>query len=784
MFKNYLKIALRNIKRQKGYSFINITGLAIGMACTILILLWVQDELSFDRFHKNTNDIYRLVAEGNNVRYAISHAPFANILKQECPEIIKATRVDVGNDQSLIKYNEKKFEQKGRMVDPDFFEVFTYPFIKGDPKTVLSDPYSIVITEDLATKCFGDNNPLGKILDIDNQNDFTVTGVIENIPHNSHLQFDFLLSFKFGHELGLPLNWNDWSYYTYVLLQKNSSVEKVNQEINDCFKKHKPGEKSLAKYHLQPLTRIHLYSDFRFDVEGNSDIRYVYIFIITAILILIIACINFTNLSTARSERRAREVSVRKVIGSTRIHLVKQFFIESILFVLIAQIIALLLVELFIPGFNALSEKNLTIDYSDYRFILGSIAIIITTGIIAGSYPALLISSYNPVNALKGTRVGGSKRVNFRKILVVTQFTFSIGLIIGTFVVTNQLNFMRNAKLGFDKENLIYMELGEGSKKEFETLKTELLRNPNILNASISSYLPTTILDGTTGAEWEGKMEGEDIQMQVLAVDYNYLDTYKMQMVQGRFYSEEFSTAASEGILLNEAAIKAMGMESPIGKRFKYWGGDCKIIGVIKDFHYRPLHEEVEPLIMRIGHARYRYLTIRIELENSNFSELLRFLEKKWGKYRPNHPFEFHFLDETIENLYAAEQQMSKIIGYFAFLAIFVACLGLFGLTSYTIEQRTKEICIRKVLGASVSGMVVLLTKELSKWVFFANIFAWPIAWFTMNKWLQNFAYRTSIGIETFILSTFIALIIAIFSVSYQSIKAAIANPVEALRYE
>jgi predicted permease len=784
MLRNHLKIALRNLKRHKVYSFINIAGLAIGMACAILILLWIQDELSYDRFHEQVNNVYRLVAEENNVRYAISHAPFAYTLKEECPKILKATRVDLGTSQNLIEYKEKKFEQRGKMVDSDFFEIFTYSFINGDPRTAFSEPFSIVLTEDLSEKCFVDEDPIGKILTIDNRRDFTVTGVIKNVPRNSHLKFDFLLSFKYWQqEFGWSSRWDDWSYYTYVLVQRNASIDEVNQEINNCYKKHRPERKT--KFYLQSLTRIHLYSDFNFDVAGNGDIRHVYIFTAIVLMIFIIACINFMNLSTARSASRAKEVGIRKVLGSKRMQLIRQFFSESILLVFISFLTSLILVELLLPIFSALSEKRLSVGYFDFRFILTSVAIIFVCGIVAGSYPAFFLSSFNSVKTIRGAIRSDTGRSIFRKILVVAQFSLSIGLIIGTTIVSNQINFMRNAKLGFDKENLVYLRLKGNLRENFETLKTELLRYPDITNVSASSRLPIEMFDGTTGAEWEGKEEGKNLQMQILRVDYDYLDTHKMQMAQGRFFSEEFSTDEREGVILNETAIKTIEIESPIGKRFRYEGHDCKIIGVIKDFHYRSLSEEVEPLIIGLLDSEWsRNLTLRITPVNSNFSELVKFLESTWKKYSSGYPFEFHFLDESIDNLYVSEQRLSKIFNYFTFLAIFIACLGLFGLASYTAELRTKEIGVRKVLGASISGIVILLTKEFSKWVLMANIIAWPLAYYAMNKWLQNFAYRVDLSVWTFILSGLMAFAIALITVSFQSIKAASANPVDSLRYE
>ncbi|UCE18447.1 MAG: ABC transporter permease [Gemmatimonadota bacterium] len=782
MFKNYLKIALRNMERHKGYSLINIFGLAVGMSCMILILLWIQDELSYDRFHKNAKEIYRLVPQESGIRYAVSHAPIGHTLKEDYSEIVSASRVSIGEDRSLLKYQDKRFEQNGKMVDPDFLKIFSFSFVKGNPDTALNDPTAIVLSESLAKKLFDNKEPIGEIIHVDDHIVCKVTGVFENIPHNSHLQFDFLRPFVEGE---WSQNWNDWSYYTYIQLQKNSSILEMNQKINDCFKKHKSPAKNIAEYTIQPLNRIHLYSNFKFDVEGNSDIQYVYIFTIIAIFILLIACINFMNLSTARSANRAKEIGIRKVVGSARLQVMKQFFGESILIAFLAFIIAIFLVVFLLPIFNDFSGKHLSFNYLEYPLILSSIAIIIITGIVAGSYPAILLSSHKPINVLRTTTKLDSKGENFRKILVVTQFTLSIGLIISTMVVANQFNFMKNAKLGFDKENLLYLQLRGINREKIESLKTELLRHPNIVNASVSNSLLNEMLNGTSGAEWEGKAEDKRVQMQFIAVDYDYMDTFKMQMAQGRFFSKEFATDIKEAVILNQAAIKAMELESPIGKRFKcFWKPDARIIGVIKDFHYRPLREELKPIILGVVSDRINYLTIRTKPIQSGVSDLIHFLENKWKEYNYDYPFEFHFLDDTIDELYAAEQRMSTIYKYFTFLAICIACLGLFGLASYSAERRTKEIGIRKVMGASVPGIIGMLTKDFLKWVLFSNIIAWPIAWYAMNTWLQNFAYRVNIGIWTFILSASLALIIALVTVSYQSMKAALANPVESLSYE
>ena len=784
MFKNYLTVAIRNLIRHKVYSTINIAGLAAGMACAMLILLWVQDELSYDRFHEKADRIYRLVAEGNNGRYAISHAPLGDALKDECPEVVLATRVDIGAGRSLVGYAGRRFEQRGKTVDSDFLRIFTHHFVEGDAETALSRPDAIVLTQDLAGKLFGSENPIGKTVNVDNRRDFEVRGVIENVPHNAHLQFDFLVRWR-----ETSANWGDWSYYTYVLLKDGSSVEQVTQEVNDCYRRRKLAAESemkpvsLPTYSLQPLTRIHLHSGFRWDVEENGDVQYVYISASIAGLILLIACINFMNLATARSANRAREVGVRKVVGSSRMQIARQFLGESVLLAFLACMVALLLVEQALPFFGALSGKALSLDYLDYRFILGAAAMIVITGVLAGSYPALFLSAFDPVKVFKGTVTAGAGGRVFRTVLVVAQFSASIGLMIGTTVIADQIAFMRHAKLGFDKENLIYLALRGGARSKVGILKAELLQHPDILNATASSRPPAGLLDGTTGAWWEGKEEGANVQMQILRVDHDFLDTYGMQMAEGRFYARAFVTDAKEGIVLNEAAVRAMEMQSPLGKQFRFLG-DRRIIGVVKDFHYRPLREVVEPLIMRLSEERINCLALRIRPVHSRMSDLTQFLEEKWKAYSPEYPFECHFLDERIDRLYAAEQRLSRVLGYFTYLAIFIACLGLFGLVSFTAERRTREIGVRKVLGASVTGIVFMLTREFAQWVVAANLIAWPIAYVVMDGWLQDFAYRIPIGWWPFMIAGVAALGVSLLTVSYQAVRAATANPVDVLRHE
>jgi putative ABC transport system permease protein len=792
MLKNYLKIALRNIIRHKSYSFINITGLAIGMACCILILLWIQDELSYDKFHENADNIYRVAGEqqysdGSVDKFAVTPEALAAALKKEYPEVIYSTKISRTRG-GLFKYDDNSFyERSVAYTDEFFFRIFKFPFIKGDSKIALSNPYSIVITRDIANKYFGNDDPIGKTIIFNNAYNLSVTGIIENIPHNSHLKFDFFIPMKIYKDIrtssGLIFDeWRTYGYYTFLLLQKNMQFKTVNKKISRYLDKR--SDDNTTALFLQPLTKIHLYSDLTADIGGRGDIKYVYIFSIIAFFVLIIACVNFMNLATARSSMRAKEVGIRKVVGAQRSNLIKQFLGESILLSSIALIFAIVLVELFLPAFNNLSEKELTLSVSgNISIILALFLITIITGLISGSYPAFFLSSFKPITTLKGSTKRARRSFSLRKILILFQFAITIILLIGTISVYRQLNYVRNRKLGYEKEHIIYMPLRGELSQKYESMKNDMLKNVDVLNVSIASALPTGSTLSTSGSlDWEGKSPDDEILINVVSVDHDYIDTFKLQIIMGRNFSKKFSTDSSAGFVLNEAAIKAMGIESPIGKQFSLWDTKGTIIGVVKDYHFDSLHKEIEPLILAILPDLYSDICIKIK--SDNISNTIRELNSIWEKYVPEYPFEYHFLDESLDNLYRVEERIGISFKYFTVIAIIVSCLGLFGLASFTTEQRTKEIGIRKILGATVPNIILLFTQEFIKWVLIANIIAWPIAYYLMNRWLQNFAYRTNIGLSTFIFSAALALFIALVTVSYQSIKAALANPIEALRYE
>jgi putative ABC transport system permease protein len=784
MIINYLKITFRNIRRHKGYSFINIAGLAIGITACVLLLLWVQDEWSYDKFHANAKELYRVLLDplgASTTHEAVSPPVLAKKMKENFPEVVNTARISTSGTL-LFKHGDKTFyEGQGIFADDAFFEMFSFSFLQGDPATAFSELHSIVITEDLASKYFGSENPLGNILTINNKIDYKVTGIIKNVPHNSHLDFHYVRSFELLEEFGVDINsWGNVSFFTYVQLQKNSLSSDVDEKLKALIEKEDPGHNL---YYLQPLTQIHLRSNFNFDPAITGNIMYIYIFMAAAVFILFIACINFMNLATARSGTRAKEVGMRKAVGAYRIDIIKQFFGESILLSFTALLFAMILLWLLIPLFNSLAGKDLSLSHSGFfQMLLGLMSITFLTGLLSGSYPAMFLSSFQTVNVIKNLPQSGTKGALFRKILVVTQFSLTIIILIGTIVVHDQLDHIRNQNLGYDKDYMVCFPLRGEIMGKLDTARAELLKNPSILNFAATSSLPTYIGSGTSGAEWEGKPPDVRIQMQIASVDYSYMDTYRMEMAEGRFFSKDFESDSKEGFILNEAAIKAMALDSPLGKRFSSFGKDGRIIGVIKDFNYKSLHSEIEPLILLMEPRGYRYGCIRISSEN--IEGTIAHLESTWNKFSAGFPFDYTFLDDRIDNLYRSEQRVGTVFNYFTILVIFISCLGLFGLASFTTEQRTKEIGIRKVLGAPVSSILLLLSKEFAKWVLLANIIAWPAAFLIMNKWLESFAYRTGIGLQTFFLSAGLALAIALVTVSYQCIRAALSNPVDSLKYE
>jgi putative ABC transport system permease protein len=773
MFTNYLKIALRVIKKHKGYSFINIAGLAVGIACCVLILLWVQDELSFDTFHANYKELYRTNLNIEGQWTTSSPWALAPILKREYPEVLLATRYR--SNTLLVTYAEKSFYEQSAFVDPDFFEMFTFPQVIGDLKNPFPTPNSVVITERTAKKYFGREDPIGRTLTINDRTTFTVTGVIQDVPSNSTLEFDILASVElFGEE-----TLNSWALesWSYILLQKNTSSDLLQEKISGITMEYDKRTNKTVTTHIYPLSRIHLYS-----LGGGGNIIYIYIFSTIAIFILLIACINFMNLSTARGSIRAKEVGMRKVVGARRNHVIKQFFGESLLFSFIALAFAVALVFIFLPGFNNLAQKDITIDLGgNFIILLGLLGITLFTGLVSGSYPALFLSAFHPVKVIKGSYASSSTKPLLRKSLVVIQFTIAIVLIIGTFITAKQLNFIRNKELGFNRQHVISLPMNTGLRESYESFKNELLQHASISHVTSATSRPTQV-GNINPVYWEGRGPEQYEIMNFVSCDHDYIQTFEMEIVAGRDFSRDFPTDR-RNYIVNEEAIKFMGLEDPVGKIFSIWEYEGQILGVVKNFHSRSLHDEIVPLVITLNQTwGPNYVFVRIG--SGNIPQTLSNIEKIWKKFSPHYPFHYQFLDEVFEQQYRTDQRTGKIFKYFAILAIFISCLGIFGLAAFTAEQRTKEIGIRKVLGASVSGIISLVSKEFIILLALANIIAWPAAFVLIKRLLNSYAYRTTITAWTFLAAGTLATIIALLTVSYQAFKAARTDPSRALRYE
>lgn len=787
MFRNYLIVALRNLVKNKVYSIINICGLAIGIATTLLILLWVADELSYDRYHTNADQLYRSIVNWDiaeqQVSYSTTPAPFGEFIQSEIPEV-KNTTLYNKMGATLLAYEDQPYqESEGAYTEPATLDMFTFHFLEGNPTTALNDPQSIILSETLAQKYFGKESALNKTLRFDNRHDLKVTGVYEDMPENSHLRFSFLMPFelfKQNHNIGED-NWNDFNYYSYVQLEEGASNEVVGDKITQLFHKRFPENTTLAGIFLQPLTDIHLYSDFDLDISGNGDIQYVYILSIIAAFILLIACINFTNLATARSIKRAKEIGLRKSIGAIKHQLVGQFLGEALLYSVIAVLLAVLLVELVLPVYNDLAQKQISLQLLDTKFIGALLFITLLTGLAAGLYPALFLSSFDPVRVLKGAFKVGSSGVFLRKGLVVLQFTLSIILIVGTLIVDDQLTYIRNKKLGYNKENVLVVPMTGTVYQNPETFKNRLLEHPAVHNITTASQNLTNIGSSTSGGDWEGKPADMDMLLNQLSVDLDFIKTFQIEMAEGRAFSKESGTDSS-AFILNEEAVKQMGLEDPVGTTFSLHGVEGTIIGVAKDFNFQSVHKTIAPLVLFISPDWRSNMYIKID--NQDIPQALAVAETYWKETNPAYPFEYQFLDESFNALYKAEQRTGKLFDYFAFIAIFISCLGLFGLAAYTAELRTKEIGVRKVLGASVSNILMLFSKDYIKLVLIAFLIATPLAYLLMHTWLEDFAYRTNISPLVFVLAVIFAIGITLLTVGYQSAKAATANPVDSLRSE
>jgi putative ABC transport system permease protein len=793
MIKNYLKIAFRNLWRQRAFSFLNIMGLTVGLAACFLIFLYIQFELSYDSFHTKSDRIYRVVCDIKTPTETInaggpSWAVPPNV-KDEFPEVASFVRVS-NDDNMLLRKGDIKFQEHSLWADSSFFKIFDFKLLKGNPQTALKEPFSIVFSETAAKKYFGKEDPMGKTLLITGEaRPATVTGIMKDIPENSQIKGDVVLSMSTimkQWNQGLDSQWGNYGAQAYLLLQPGVNAKTLEAKFPAFLEKRNGTEMKKSQMYatllLEPLKDVYLRSTRNGSKAGN--ITNVYIFSIVAIFILLIACINFVNLTTARSAERAREVGIRKVVGAARVQLAGQFIGESVIICLMAFVLAVLLSVLLLPLFNELAGKTVSQGiFSNGKHLLLLFGASIGIGLLAGIYPALVLSSFKPIIVLKGRFATGTKGALLRKGLVVAQFSISIALIIGTIVVYNQMKYMRSRDLGFKKDQMMVINTdGDPGKNAFAQAIKSI---PSVKSTSLSSSVPGS---GNPGAYSEIENKKGELQianLDLYFVDFDYINQFNIKMVAGRAFSKDFGTDTTQAMILNEAAVKMFGYSSPqeaVGRRFKQWGREGKIIGVMKDFHFRGLQEPIKPLSMRIEPEGCNMVSVNIAA--ANVPATLAAIESKWKELIPNRPFSYFFLDEFFDKQYRGEERFGKLFLNFAILAIFISCLGLLGLASYSTTQRTKEIDIRKVLGASVKGIVNLLSRDFLALVVLSFFIAMPVAWYFMHAWLKDFAYRTGIGWWVFVLAGALALFIALFTVSFQAIKAAIANPVKSLRTE
>lgn len=784
MLKNYLKVAFRNIKRNKIFSLVNLLGLAVGMCCSFLIFLYVQHEFSYDRFHENSDRIYRVVTEwqveGGSRIHQTTAAPIAPALLRDYPEVQNAVRIR--RTGAVVRCGEKSFVEGGvYLVDPSFLELFHFPLIRGNPEAALNSLNSIVITEEMAEKYFGSRDPMGQRLTLWSNHDFEVTGVARNVPPNTHLDFDFLVRFDLVNSLSnydYLGSWGAWNFTTYILFQEGGSVPEFEAKTPDFIKRYRGGDSTNPrKLHLLLLTRINL--------ETYGKLKYIYLFAAIAVVILMLACINFMNLSIARSSTRVREIGMRKVIGARRPQLIKQFLGECLVLALLALPAALILVHVFLPSVNTLLMTDLRSDYlQNYVFILGMVGITVLAALISGSYPSLYLSAFQPVRSLRGELKPERREPGLKNLLVVFQFAVSVALIVCTLTIHNQMQFIQKRNLGFKKDFVVNVPIRDDElRQKGELIKSELSGNPGILGATVSSFSLGSFPNQSVS--WEGQKDDEELMMPWYAVDHDFVRTFEIEILEGRNFSREFPSDVKSAYILNQAAVKAFGWEEPIGKQFQVQMAGLSmgtVVGVMKDFHFASLHEDIRPLALilfpRMGS------TCSIKIASQDVSGTLSFIEKTFKEFAPRVPYSYSFMDEDIAGMYVAEDRLGKLFDSFSVIALFIACMGLLGMASFSIIRRTKEIGIRKVLGASVPGIILNLSREYTKWVVAANIIAWPAAYFIMNKWLQNFAYRSGMSIWVFVLSALLVLLIASVTVSYQAVRAAVANPAESLRYE
>ena len=784
MFKNYLKIAFRNFRKNRYYSVINIVGLALGMACCILIMMWVLDELNYERFHINLDQIQCVVqwsVDDQTKSFNNSlPAPLIPYLKATYPEIKYATRFRISGRRLFSYEGVHRFEEKGGFADPELFKLFSFQTIMNDPEIALADLNSIILTKSMAERYFGDDDPVGKVIRLENSYDFMVSAVIEDVPETSSIHFDYLLAFEnYGRFDGVEMyNWGRHEQYRgYVILNEYVDVKTFSQKIINGIVENKAN--SMFRLALFPFKHLRL-----FGLNNNGSFRYVLVFSAIAVMVLLIACINFINLATAQSGKRAKEIGLRKTMGAGRTSIRRQIYAELGVTVSVAFMVAVLLALLFLPILNRISGKILTLSITQNTQIwIGLLFIALVTAVISGLYPAYYLSSVTPIYAMKLHLTKNRKKTSLRKLLVITQFVISIGLIISTIVIGRQIHYVRNKALGFDKDHLVYVELLGELKTSRDAVKSELLRHPQINAVTVSGILPNHSGSYAGGLDWEGKPADRRGGMAFISTDKDYFRTVGVEFVEGRSFLTMPKNQILAEFILNEKAVESMQIENPVGKMFKMWDRPPgRIIGIVKNVHNVSLHQEIKPAFYVQFPYFYSYLIVNISMVDLPLT--IDFIRDVCKRFNPHYPFEFHLLDENIEKSYLSERQIGTIVSNFTLLAVFISCLGLFGLSLFMAEQRTKEIGIRKTLGATVSQIVLFMSRDFLVLVLIANLVAWPMSYIVMKKWLENFTYRMRFGIWIFVLSACIGILIAFLTISYQAVKAARANPAESLKYE
>ena len=797
-----LKITFRNILKNKGFNLVNIFGLSIGMMATIFISVWILDELSYDQFHEYADRIYRIDWQSDNPQTRTPH-PMTYELVRDMTEVKNAVSITPVWGEGLtrpmrtVKQGDLQYEESGiYAADTTFFEVFSFPLLRGDPKTALKDVGGLVISNEMAGKYFGDTDPMGKMLIINFGMDipFVITGVMENIPRNSHFHFDFLISYNStkSQESGEFYEWSDFGHYNYILLSKNVSPDQLEKKLFDWVGQYREWTEGAEEeykngtigFKLQPVTAIHLHSNIRWELENNGNIIYVYIFISLAIFIVLIACINFMNLSTARAAKRAVEIGLKKVVGANRSQLILQFYLESFMASFIAMIIGIIIFESLTPIFTTLTGKVFYLNYQDPINLFVLLLFVIICTLLAGTYPAIVLSRFKPTNILKGIKVSARTPVNFRNILVIFQFAISTFLIIGTLVISSQLRYLKNQKLGLMSEQVLAIPIKDTLiQVSYRSVKTELLKNNEILSISAVSNLPGKNFNQNP-IQWKG--DDDHLNVSELSVDHDFFKTLGIQIKDGRSFSLDMESDEEFAFILNQEAADYFDWNSAIEQEV-IWHDDeiernGKVIGVVENFHFQSLHKNIEPLIIHLMPDVFNYFLVKIS--PSNVSESIAYLKESYEGLDPNNDFTYFFLDDEFASLYQSEERIETIFSHFTLLSIFISCLGLFGLSAYDAERRTKEIGIRKVNGATIVNIVGLLSRDISRWVVIAFLIASPFGYFIMQNWLKNFAYQTSISFWSFLLAGSMVVLIGLIAVSYQAIKAAMRNPIESLRYE